>query len=83
MIGCAMDDLFGDLFEFHQSIKKTIEPRRREGREGFFYPNRVHQPIRRRLVLRFEQSAQALRAMEPEVMAIACIMYFWQTFAGL
>jgi len=29
MIGCAMDDLFGDLFEFHQSIKKTIEPRRR------------------------------------------------------
>jgi hypothetical protein len=45
-------------------FKKEIEPRRRKEREGLFCPNRVHQPIRRRLVLRFEQNAHALRATD-------------------
>jgi len=50
----AMDDLFGDLFEFHQSIKKRLNREGAKCAKGFG-PNRVHQPIKRRLMLRFEQ----------------------------
>jgi len=39
--------------------KNKIEPRRREEREGGFCPIRVHQLLKRRLVLRFEQNQPA------------------------
>jgi hypothetical protein len=48
------------------TTRQVVRARRgAKSAKDFFGPNRVHQSIRRRLVLRFEQRVHAQRATEP------------------